>query len=449
MSQTYTPPAPATSGAPSSLRAGLFAVWLVFTLGAMVYVTLVGTNAPYADEWEFVPVLLGAEPALPWLWEQHNEHRLPLPRLVYFALFQLTHDFRAGMLVQVVMLAALALWLMRVAAGLRGRAHWADAFFPASLLHTGHWENFVMGYQICFVLFPVLVMGIAVTALRINRANAFRSGVVVAVLLMLVALTGSWGVALVPPVAAWLAFVAVSMWRGGAKGKAALLLLLTAVPVAYVGLYVAEYHKPPAHPPLSYDPRAFGPVAGAVLALAPGIGLSPAWWAVCLGELVLGGWTIALLVRRGRGAALSSAGLIAVAAGVAGVALAIGLARAEWGVAHVLLFARYSLLMWPLLATTYLVWVKLGRSWVPIALCVLSALALPGNTGVGMYNGAVVKSDYSAIEADLAAGLTPEQITDESDPRRAFPRSHHGPQKDRAIRAIPMLKTAHIGIFAR
>ena len=66
---------------------------------------MIGTNAPYADEWEFVPALVGAEPALPWLWQQHNEHRMVLPRAVYLLLFKLTHDFRAGMLVQVAMLS--------------------------------------------------------------------------------------------------------------------------------------------------------------------------------------------------------------------------------------------------------------------------------------------------------------------------------------------------------
>jgi hypothetical protein len=234
-----------------------------------------------------------------------------------------------------------------------------------------------------------------------------------------------------------------------------LLLLLAALPVAYVGVFVAEYHKPAGHPPISFDPRAFGPVAGAVLALAPGVGLSPAWWAICLGELVLGVWTIALLVRRGRVEALSSAGLIAVAAGVAGVALAIGLARAEWPIEQVLVFARYSLLTWPLLATTYLVWVKLKRKWVPIALCVLAALAFPGNTGVGMAVGANVRGEYSAVEADAAAGLTPEQIVDAEDARHQRARETTGEttalvlQRERAIRGIPLLRKAQIGIFAR
>ena len=98
MTQTYTPTAPATSATFRSLRRALVAVWAVFAVGAVAFVAVIGTNAPYADEWEFVPALVGEEPALPWLWQQHNEHRLPLPRAVYLTLFALTHDFRAGML---------------------------------------------------------------------------------------------------------------------------------------------------------------------------------------------------------------------------------------------------------------------------------------------------------------------------------------------------------------
>src|SRR4051812_30516818 len=183
MTQTYAPPPPATSATFGSLRRALLAAWALATLGAVAFVAVIGTNAPYADEWEFVPALVGEEPALPWLWQQHNEHRLPLPRAIYLALFTLTHDFRAGMLLQVAMLSALALYLMRLAEQLRGRPHWADAFFPVSLLHTGHWENFVMGYQLCFALFAVLATGLAVTALRTTRANAFRSGVIAGALL--------------------------------------------------------------------------------------------------------------------------------------------------------------------------------------------------------------------------------------------------------------------------
>ena len=62
------------------------------------------------------------EPLGPWLWAQHNEHRLPLPRLVYYGLFQITHDFRTGSLLQIGCCSATSLALMSLAAHLRGRA---------------------------------------------------------------------------------------------------------------------------------------------------------------------------------------------------------------------------------------------------------------------------------------------------------------------------------------
>ncbi len=456
MTQTYTPVAPATSGTWRSLRRVLLAGWAVFTLGALGFVAVLGTNAPYADEWEFVPALLGHEPAVPWLWKQHNEHRMPLPRAVVFAYFRLTHDFRAGMLLQVAMLSALALGLMRLADALRGRPHWADAFFPVSLLHIGHWENLVMGYQVCFVLFCALATGLTVVALRTTKANAARSGVLAGVLLLLLALTGGSGLAVVPPVAAWLVYLAVGVWRGGAKGRALLLLALAALPLAYLGVYFQGYQRPPGHPAPSTDPLAVARVSGEVLAVSFGMGLSAVWFVVAPALVAVGCATLVLLLRRWTEPESRPAivGLLAVAAGVTGVALAVGVGRGAWG-GGMGLWSRYSMLTWPLLATTYLVWVKLGRKWVPVALCVTAALAFPGNTGVGMMSGASVKSEYNAIEADHAAGLSPEQILRAEELRYERAPEHAKPAivlqgvEGRTVHAIPLLRAANVGIFAR
>jgi hypothetical protein len=436
-------------------------VWAIFTLAAVGFVTIVGTNAPYADEWEFVPVLVGEEPALPWLWQQHNEHRIPLPRLIYLVLFKLTHDFRSGMLAQVVVLSALALYLMRQAGRLRGRPHWADAFFPVSLLHVGHWENFVMGYQICFALFAALATGLVVVALRATTASAFRSGVTAGVLLMLLALTGGSGLAVVVPVSAWILYLAVRVWRGASKGRSLVLALCAVLPLVYLGAYFVDYHKPEGHPEPSSDPIKVGRVVGQVLGVSFGMGLSGVWWIVFPALVVLGGWTVALLLGRWKTQPEERpgvVGLVAVAAGVTGVAVAIGIGRGGWDDGMELsrgmgLWSRYSLLTWPLLGATYLVWVKAGRKWVPIVLCVAAALAFPGNMGVGMWQGGKVKAEYSAIEADAATGLSAEQIVDGEDRRlKQFPETTAivlQKVDGRSVRGIPMLRKARIGIFAR
>src|SRR5262245_50203069 len=137
MQDNYGRPA----GPTRTVGAGLTAVWAAATLLAVGFALRFGHDAPWADEWEFVPALVGDEPGVPWLWTQHNEHRLPLPRLLYLGLFHLTLDFRTGMLLQVAVLSGLAWGVMRLTETIRSRPAWADAFFPLILLHPGHAEN--------------------------------------------------------------------------------------------------------------------------------------------------------------------------------------------------------------------------------------------------------------------------------------------------------------------
>lgn len=445
MSETYAPPPPPTS---SLVPLALVALWALLTLAALAFVAGIGTNAPYADEWDFVPGLLNEEALGPWLWKQHNEHRLPLPRLVWYALFQVTHDFRTGMYLQVVILSAMALALMRFAAGLRGEPNWADAFFPVSLLHIGHWENLVMGYQLCFALFAALATGLVAVALRMAPANRFRLGAVASLLLLLLALTHGAGIAVVPPVALWVAWLGRAEWRAGAKGRAVALFVGAVLPVAYLALCLATYAHPPLHPARSSDPVAVGRVTAEVLAMAFGIGLCEVWWPVALAVMLLGGATVALLWKRiGIDSRESVFGLLAVAAGLFGLALAIGIGRGEWGPGGGI-WSRYTVLVWPLLAAAFLAWARAGRKWVPLALLAVAALAFPGNVGTGIVNGTRVKNEYIAIQADVAAGLTPEQLTDKNDPRRPFPQGAQAGRETAAVRAIPLLRAARIGIFA-
>lgn len=432
MSQHYNPPARATSRL-------LLAAWAALTLAAVAFVATLGTNVPLADEWEFVPALTGNEPALPWLWALHNEHRLPLPRAVYLALFALTHDFRAGMLAQVALMSGLSLALLRGAAKLRGGPHWADVFFPVSLLHAGHWENLLMGYQICFALFTVLVTVIGVIALRTTRESAFRSGVWAGGLTVLLALCGGFGLIAALCISAWLAYLAAVAFRTGSKWHAAVLLAFALFPVIVLALYVQGYQRPAHHPEPGVEPvQAIATVTGQTLAMALGAGVSGVWWAVAGGTVVLGGFTLRALRRSP--AAPAALGVFAVAAGIIGVALAIGVSRAGFN-ADMGLRARYSFLMWPLLGLAYLVWVKhggRGGKWVPVGLCLAAALAFPTNMGTGMLYGANVRAKQGEIEAEARAGVPADEIA---------ARHLKGVHAERATRAIPLLRAA--GVFPR
>jgi hypothetical protein len=447
MKPTYSPPIAATR----QRRNLLTGVWAALSLTAMGFILSSGCNAPAVDEWEFVAELTGQAPIRPWLWAQHNEHRLPLSKFVYITQFRLTHDFRSGMLLQVGLLSALSFGLMRLASRLRGYPYWTDLFFPVSLLHLGHWENFLLGYQICFTLFTILVTGLIVVAVFATRRTAFRTGLLGGGLTLLIALTGGFGLPVVIPVAGWLGYLAVVLWQDRKKRRAVCLLLLAGLALVYLRLYFVDFQRP-EHIPTSTDWVAILLVTAQVLGMVFGIGFSAIWWAVVAGEVVVASATIALLLRLGKDPEVrpASVGLIAIVLGVSGIALAIGIARAGFG-PEMGLWPRYSLLMWPLLCAAYLTWVKAGRAgehsglvkWIPITLCVAAALAFPTNTGAGLYIAAKFVTRDRALQADIDQGIPDATLIE-----KHFPGSRNEGQELRARWGIPMLREAGVSIFA-
>src|ERR1700694_80728 len=127
--------------------------WAFLLLAALGFVAYFASDVPYRDAWELVPVLTGAEPCTAaWLWAPHNEHRIPLPKLVHLGLNCLTHaSFRFGAVVNVLVLGLLAALMIRAAGQARGRTHPADAFFPLALLHWGHHETLLQSFLVQLV----------------------------------------------------------------------------------------------------------------------------------------------------------------------------------------------------------------------------------------------------------------------------------------------------------
>ena len=74
-------------------------VWTAMVFAVILFISRFGTNLPFHDEFDMVPVMTGHQLiSLDWLWSQHREHRLFLPRLVLLGLYRLSNnDFRAGM----------------------------------------------------------------------------------------------------------------------------------------------------------------------------------------------------------------------------------------------------------------------------------------------------------------------------------------------------------------
>jgi hypothetical protein len=117
------------------------------------------SSLPYWDGWRQIEVAAnGASPVSPsWLWQQHNEHRLVLPKLFLAVDLQLFGARQAFMLASIfaiqLMHLGLLSWSMRALGNWNG-VLWRTGTGLAAfcLFCPTQWENFVWGFQVSFIL---------------------------------------------------------------------------------------------------------------------------------------------------------------------------------------------------------------------------------------------------------------------------------------------------------
>ena len=305
-----------------------WAVWAAMTVTAGGYVWAYAPDMPVNDEWVFVPQLFAdADTRWNWVFERHAEHRYPLARLIYLGLFHATgHDFRAGMWVTVGLLAASAGVFLHTARRLRGTTEYADCWFPVLLLHRGHFENLLMGYQIAFTLTVFAVAAFAWVTTR--RWSANRVGLVGAGLLTVVALGGGIGLLFAPFVGGWLTW-RLTLGRGDRLGVGGGVgLLAVAVVAGYTVWGVTDALGSPQPKP----PRSFAMVWTAVQTTGTTFGpaLTTHHSPAGLGLLAAGAVGVPWMARRAwrephrRGMLL---GQLAVVGGVAACVAAVAVGR--------------------------------------------------------------------------------------------------------------------------
>src|SRR5262245_29257198 len=121
----------------------VWSVWGIALAAMLVLAMSYAVNIPWADEWDYAPVIGGTLPlSFPVLWEQHNEHRVPLPKLIWFASLRLSHNnFRFLSFLHILAFASLSAALIVVAKRVRGHTTISDAFFPLMVLNPAQYQN--------------------------------------------------------------------------------------------------------------------------------------------------------------------------------------------------------------------------------------------------------------------------------------------------------------------
>jgi hypothetical protein len=419
-------------------------VWATLFAAALFFVAHYASNVPSWDDWDMIPTLTRNQPVTwDWLWSQHNEHRVPVPRLIFLGLNRLTLvDMRVTMYFDVLVMAALAAAMMLTAARLRGRPGAEDAFFPLVLLHWGQAANLLWGWQLQFFASVALA---CVALLSIVRAGTTvpvrRAAVTVGVCALLLPLCGANGLGMVPALAAWPLALALlpEDWSGGTNTRDSRVIAALGVgALALTALYFIGWERVPYHPKSQSVYQSLKTsVQFATIGLGPAT--RNAWPLSGLATLAALGVTTLLLIRvwRDRPAERARvAGLLCFLAALGSLALGLGLGRNGFE-------TRYVTLALPAWCALYFAWVLYGdraRRWAPAALTLASLAALWGNTVFGLDYARELRGQLGGFERDLAAGVPLHQLL-----HRYGPWLH--PHQDMPQRYLPMLKRARVGNY--
>ena len=244
---------PSVQGANEGDRAArifVWSVWVGLAWWLLHYVNAHAVNMPYYDEWELVPALTGTQPiTLEWLWSQHNEHRIFLPRLIYVVLAKFTGcDVRAGMYFNAVVLLACSAALIALVQRRRGNAEATDVVFALLFLNLGQAQTLTNSFQIAFSVIPAVAVPILLLYWQPGRAT-FRATLTAACCTLLLPLIGGTGIALVP---ALVAATLLGCWQLFRDGKAwfqvvapSLIAILATLLTLF---YFSNYSRPAKHP---------------------------------------------------------------------------------------------------------------------------------------------------------------------------------------------------------
>jgi hypothetical protein len=126
---------------------------------ALYMVIICYTSLPWSDGWTQIFAAAHGENlfSLKWLWQQHNEHRLLIPKLLLALDLRLFHASQKLLLSTIFLVQLLHWWLlswsMRSLGGWHGPVWRTGTGLAAFCLFSPtQWENLVWGFQTCFVL---------------------------------------------------------------------------------------------------------------------------------------------------------------------------------------------------------------------------------------------------------------------------------------------------------
>ncbi len=345
----------------------VWTVWAGATLSTISYIGNYARNIPFFDDFTMVPVMTRHEPlSYQWASAQYNEHRNVIPRLVQVGLLRAIPDFRAGLYLNAGLLSAAAAAAIVLARRLRGWTSAVDVVLPLSILTLGQCECLLVGFALNLVMTSTLTWTIIVIIGLSPGRPGWWTCLCMGGSIVLLPLCGGSGMAMLPPLALWLAgYVACGWWSGrdpGLSARAIGLVLLT-MTAGVVMWYLNGYVRPPHIPPAPSASAAWSTTLE-VCSLVFFPMRWGYWRAAGLAVVVMSVATMFLLgvvAWRTPEQRARAIGLITVLISMLGIAVAVGYSRSGLGPGSGR-FGRYITIEMPLLGVVYFAWLIYGKT---------------------------------------------------------------------------------------
>jgi hypothetical protein len=402
-------------GSDHGATAFVWGTWALMLVANMALVNTYTSNYPFADELYMITQSLTPQ----WLWQQHAEHRVPLAKLIWLSLLQLTnYDFRVGNLISVLAVGAVAVAMIWTARRLRGWTRFSDSFFPLVFLNFGQGSNFLWWWVFNHILPPVLACCLLLIILLKGNQVTLRCGMLTGACLLLLFLSGPGGLPYVLALALWLGY------RGGLHwfelhGKRDCLLVMGVgvLAVLLVGLYFVDYANAPGtaagQPVAAVSLKATLETSIQVLSITLGPAVKPYWrlvGSVMLMLLLLSMAILMLAVLKEPRERLRALGLLLFIGAAGSLVLIVGRARAGLGEEYVL-SGIYLNMALPALCCVYFIWIVYGspaiKSIVQICLFIMPCLFFMPNLANGLGIGRYFSTSRQLFEQDIRAGVPP------------------------------------------
>lgn len=237
---------PKPTDPPSDSRLSVFLSYAILLAGigagiASAYIVITTYSPlPHWDEWALFDRLATGNATLSWLWAQHNEHRILVPKLFFLVdvyVFRGTQAFLLTSIFAVQLLqTALLSFSLRTLGGLRGSA-WrtGTGFIAYCILCPTQQENLIWGFQLQFVIPAAMATLATLTLLMYHR----RPRAWLLALSILAATIATWSLA--NGMLLWPLLLLAAMFLRMPRSS---VLAIALFAVANIGLYLYRYHRP-------------------------------------------------------------------------------------------------------------------------------------------------------------------------------------------------------------